>query len=355
MFRTSRSLARACAPLLFAVVAGLGSPVLAQSAATINQQLGTAGASERFPLNAQVSLSHSVGSASFVASQTPNPTLSSTLALMPTARLAPGWMLGLDSRVGIEWTQSDTTTYANQLELSDLGVRLTYTGFGWDDLGLRLALSGGYNLPLSLASRQAGSTGAMAVGSRLMWSNESGISAYGSARASLNPIVAALAGRFANQPGKPLVDRSLGELSTLTYIRRPSTSPDAFGALEGRFPTGFGWSAGGGIGYTPAVLDGALFFGLDLVYAQGFSAFTGPDDEFTSQNAKAGLIPRQSTQANLAVSYTPTSWLTVTGGAFSGQPFLSSDNKGVRIPLVDGFVHAPSNMASVYVDTTFMF
>jgi opacity protein-like surface antigen len=364
----SRTLTTRSAPLLLAAaVLALSLPAAAQSAATVNAQLSGA-PEEHFPLNGQVSLTHSMGSATYVMSP-PNPTLSSRLSLQPTARLAPGWLLGVNQSIGFEWTRSDSTTYANQLELSDLGVRVTYTGIAWDDLGLRLALSGGYSLPISMASRQIGSTGPMSVSSRLTWNGVAGFNAYGSARVGVNPIFSGLAERFHDQAGKKYVDRLGRSIATVACNPRNDEELAGFVCLDGGFPSVVTWSAGGGLGYTPPVLNESLFIGLDFTFAQGFSAFVGPDDEYRATRAAAGLVPRESTQTNLSVSWTPEPWFILTGGLFSGQPFLASNSVTPRLPLVDGFLcisdgnaatagdycPAAQNFSSIYIDTTFNF
>lgn len=373
----SRPLKHARAPLLLAAaVLSYGLPAAAQSAATVNAQLGTANTA-RFPLNAQIGLTHSLGSASYVASP-PNPTLQSQLSLSPTARLAPGWLLGLDQRFGFEWTRSDSTTTVNQVELSDFGVRLTYTGFAWNDVGLRLAITGGYNLPISMASRQAGSTGAMALGTRLMWNGVAGFNGYAGTRVGVNPLVSALAERFHGRPGKPYVDRLGRTINTVACNPRSDEELGGFVCLDGGFPSAFTWSLAGGVGYTPPILDESLFIGLDLTFAQGFSPYVpcteGKDNlgydcaELKADNAR-DFIPRQSTQVNLSVSWSPTTWVIVTGGVFTGQPLFASDSTSLRVPLVDGFLciadgdpttpgdycPAANNNGSLYLDTTFMF
>jgi hypothetical protein len=293
-----------------------------------------------------------------------NPTFGSSLTLAPWATITRDWIVSLQQVMGIEWTRSDSTTYANQVELSDLNARVSYTGLRWDDLGLGLALIAGYNLPISLVSRNQGSLGTFSTGARLGWfERSSGFNVYGSGGVGFNAVVHELAGRV--NTGKPLEynDRALGPTEPVTCNLRPGEEGSA--CLSGIWPSGLSWRVGIGAGYSPPVLDNKLMLSLDLGYAQGFSFFQPTNgatlDDGTELSAEelkgahaADIAPRQSSSGNLSASYQVTDWFVATLGVQSGQPFLDTSTQGVRFPLWD-FVSMPNNFSSVYVDTNFSF
>lgn len=357
----------------FSLSLALALPAFAEEAVT--ETAGTATATlaadgakkpDPFPLHGTASLTQQLGSATFV--MTPyNPTFGSSLTLSGSATLAKDWNLALNQSIGIEWTRSDSTTYANQLELSDLNARISYSGLRWEDLGLGLALNGGYNLPLSLASRNQGSLGTLTTGARLNWSDKpSGFNVYGSAGLGFNAVIHELAGGSVS--GTKAVgynDRALGPTEPVVCNRRPGEAASA--CLGGIWPSGFSWRAGIGAGYTPPVLESKLSFNLDLGYGQGFSYFQAPttgttvgSDGTVYDNADlvgehaVGIAPRQSTSGNLSASYTVTEWFVATAGVQSGQPFLNARGDGIRFPLWD-FTSTANNFSSVYVDTNFSF
>ena len=148
-----------------AATAPTGSGTAGEATATITPT-PEAKKPDPFPLHGSASLTNQLGSGTFTISP-PNPTLASSVTLAPSATLSKDWSLALSQTIGVEWTQNDGTTYQNQLELSDLNARVSYSGLKWEDLGLSLGLNAGYNLPLSLASRNAGSLGALSTGARL--------------------------------------------------------------------------------------------------------------------------------------------------------------------------------------------
>ena len=317
---------------------------------------------DAFPLHASASLTQQLGSATFVASPA-NPTFGTTLTLAPYATLTKYWTLSLEQRIGIEWTSSDSTTYRNQLELSDLGVRVSYSGLKWEELNLALGINAGYQLPISLQSRHVGSTGAISLGSRLAWSlKELGLLTSVSLGVGVNPTVQALAGRFAGVDVLQYDDRTLGPTTPVSCNTRPGESSGA--CLDGRWPSGFSWRTGLSLGYTPPMLDNKLSLTLDLGYAMAFSSYFAPRDgvsnvgnydnaDLKADNAR-DFAPRQSTQGNLSASYQLTDWFVASLGAQSGQPFLNARGDGVRFPLWD-FTSTANNFSSIYLDTNFSF
>src|SRR5690606_12734553 len=74
-----------------------------------------------FPLHVSASLSHFLGQGTFIQGHADNPYVASSLSLAPYAELF-GLRFGIAQSFDFEYTQSDSTTYANQLMWSDTGL-----------------------------------------------------------------------------------------------------------------------------------------------------------------------------------------------------------------------------------------
>ena len=289
-----------------------------------------------FPLHASASLTQSVGSGTFVTSPW-NPTVSSSLTLAPSARLTDSWKLGMRQSFGLEWTQSDGTAYANQIELSDLTLTTGYSAIKLDDLGVNLSFGGALDLPLSMYSRQIGRLAALKASSTAAWSHDpSGISASLNLGAGYGLLVPSLGQRVANNPARPYEDRLGDSITPVACNLRDPLEVQSYGCLDGGIPSIANWAATLSGGYS--TLEDKLSFGAELSYGQGISAFVGPDDSRTAENANPGLGVRQRLSTSLSASWTPVSWFVLSGGLQSSGPFLSSDGKGIRVPYSEWIV-----------------
>lgn len=337
---------------LFVVVAVLAVlPVHAQSQLQLQQQMkgGPGSKHAPLPLHLNASLTESVGSGTFVASPW-NPTVSTTLTLNPLIAWQ-GFTFLLNQSFGLEHTQSDGTTTANQIEMSDLSMAARYTRFSFVDGAVLVLPTVGYQVPLSMASRQNGSLGTATTGLRGVFNlNEQNLSFYAAANAGYALLVPSMANRFLDNEVRPLQDRSLGAITPVTCNPRNQLELQNYGCNDGSLPSQWRW--GSGVGASWSGLDGALSVNVDMNYGQSFSVRTGPDDALKADNAVAGLVPRQSTSGNVSVSYVPVPWLYLTVGANSQQGALTADGKGLRFPFWD-FVSPYNNNSSLYFDTTF--
>lgn len=326
----------------------------------------------KFPLHASASLTQSVGSATFVTSPW-NPTVSSSLTLAPSARLADAWNLGLRQSFGLEWTQSDGTTYANQIEMSDLTVSTSYSGVKLQDLGVNLTFGGGLDLPLSMYSRQIGRLAALKASGTAAYSHDAtGLSTSLNLGAGAGLLVPSLGQRVANNPVRPYEDRLGDSITPVACNLRDPLELQSYGCLDGGLPSVANWAATLSGGWT--TMEGKLSLGAELSYGQGLSAFVGPDDAYTADNAVPGLGVRQRLSTSLSASWSPVSWFVLSGGLQSSGPFLSSDGKGVRVPYSEWIVptgnpsqsgdgslngtdlhYGPlyNNFSGFFVDTTF--
>ncbi len=342
---------------------GVGAPADAVTAVSAVAKT-PAKKADPLPLHASAGVTTSLGSATYVLSPV-NPTLQSLLTLGGTAKINEQWSVSANERIGFEWTNTDSDTYNHQLELADPRFAVSYNAFNFKDLGLGVALSGTYALPISMASRADGSLGGLGVGARGTWTAPmlKGLGAYAALSGGYTPSSGALAARYAQaQTGVGFTASNGVATSTLSCADGARAGDiENFGC--GHLPPGPRWGLGLGASYQ---ISDQLSASVDLGYAQAFSSYLPPTDgtttgyngtqydnaDLTGAHALNGFVPRQSTTGSLGLSWSPTAWFTLTGGTFSAQPFLSSDNKGVRFPLWD-FVSPANNFSSFFVDTTF--
>ncbi len=306
-----------------------------------------------FPLHAWIGLTQSVGSGTFVVNPN-NPTVSTSLSLTPFI-MYKGWQIMMSQSFGFEWTQSDSTTYANQVELSDTAFLVRNLGsvLKLDDLHLRFWPSVGYVAPLSMASRNAGSLGTFTGAFRANYGGLSdlGFTLFGGVNAGYSVLVPSLGNSFAGNEVKPLQGR-LGPIEAVACNVRNAQELNSYACSDGGLPSVGRWGASVGFWWF-YLLDGTLGVSANLGYTQSYSIKAGPDDELRAENAVGGIVPRQSTSGDISVTYMPNGWLWLSAGVGSQQPFLTSDGKGVRFPFWD-FVSPYSNFSSIYLDATFV-
>jgi hypothetical protein len=334
----------------FVVCVALGAtPALAQSQLQLQQQMKGGGENARppLPLHINLSLTESVGSGTFVVSPW-NPTVASTLTLTPIVAWQ-GFTFLLNQSFGLEHTSSDTTT-SPQVEISDLSMLGRYMRWSLADGAILLLPTVGYQVPLSMFSRETGSLGTGIGGLRAILNlGEYGISLYSATNAGFSFLVPSLAHRFRLQKALPVNDRVLGAITPVTCNPRNQLELSNYGCSDGQLPAQWRW--GTGVGGAWFGFDGAVSVNVDLNYGQSFSVFLGPDDARKADAAVAGLVPRQTTSGNISVSLIPLPWLFFTLGANSFQGAWTADGKTIRFPFWD-FVSPYNNFSQIYLDTT---
>jgi hypothetical protein len=165
-------------------------------------------------------------------------------------------------------------------------------------------------------------------------------------------LVPGLANSFAGNDVKPLNDRHQGAIAVVSCNVRNSQELANYACSDGGLPAVARWGASVGMWWF-YLLDGNLGISANLGYTQSFSIKPGPDDALKADDAVAGVVPRQGTSGDITVTYLPTSWLWLSAGAGSSQPFLTSDGKGMRFPLWD-IVSPYNNFSSFHFDATFV-
>jgi hypothetical protein len=304
----------------------------------------------KFPLHLFANLTQSLGSGTFVINPN-NPTTQTALSINPFLVLGD-WAVTAQQGLQIEETQSDSTTSPNQVELSDTRLGVSYRGLRFEDIealgnsAIYLQFNGSYGIPISLGSRQAGSVGTTALGTRAIFNNEAtGIYSFAHLDGSYSLLVPGLAERFASQSSLAYDDRTNGNVVPQGCIVRDPSELASYAC--GRIPSLARWSTGLVVGW--GFGDGHWSASAGLDFTQSFRAYDSPKDQFTANNAVAGVGHSEATSGDISLTYIPQEWLWITLGAQSNQPVLTSDNKGVRFPFWD-FLGPYNNFSSLYVD-----
>lgn len=309
-------------------------------------------AGEGFPLHFMASLSHAIGQGTFIAGYADNPYVASSLSLNPYAFFG-GFRFGISQSFDFEYTQSDSTTYPNQLMWSDMGLQVAYPGFRLPDLGLGFVLNAGASLPISMASRQQGRLTGLSAGAQVNWGYTPwGISVFAGASGNYNVLVPSLASRGALDDVRPLEDRHQGTIIPSSCVRRSAEELGNYACSV--IPSLGGYNVRGGASWS--TLGGQLSFNATVALMQQFSAFIGPDDELTPPNAQTGLQQRDVfTTGVLQATYVPVSWFLLTVGTQTFQPLYTSRRDGIRVFPFWDFTSMANNYSSIFLDTTFMF
>lgn len=325
----------------------------APSAAAIGNPALAASAGDRaIPLWLTTSLTSSVGTGTFVLSGYGNRYLGSNLALSPMLRLGD-FNITANQSFDLEWTQSDSTTTANQVMWSDTLLRVGYMGLSIPAANLAFSFAGGATLPISLASQWSGRLTGLSAGSRMFWSLPSaGLSGSVGANVNYNVILPALANRRLNAS-----DVFAGQAPVDCFLR----SDDELGnyACSGGFrQTAFGYGANGGVNWS--TLNNQLTLSASMGFMHSIPALLGVDDEKTSEFAQTGVqlgrIPL--TSGSVSATYMPTSWFAMTLGTWTMQPLTTSGLMGLRpFPFWDfatsgGPITTPNNNYSTLFLTT---
>lgn len=336
------------------VAVGLLSAGPALSQAQLLQQGTNKDKAPPMPVHAWIGTTQSVGSGTFVTGKgTFNPTVQSSLSITPFIRWE-GWQILVSQNIGIEWTQSDSTTTPNQLQLSDttIGVR-NLSALRLEEAALSFWPAVTYAVPISLGSRQQGSLGTFNGSFRGNYGGLSdlGLTIFGTVNAGYNITVPSLAGSFNNNDAKSLQDNRLGNVTPNLCFVRNAEELNNYVCNDGQLPSlaRFGANIGAWWYY---LLDGNLGFSASFGFSQSYSFFR-PDDENTSPNALSGWIPRQSTSSDLSSTWVAMPWLWLTAGVSSQQPVFMENGTTPRFPVWD-FVSPSNNFSSVYFDMTFV-
>lgn len=361
--------------LALAVVAAvLPSPqARAQSSAQLAAQGLAAGGGDKvpFPLHLLMSQTTSVGSGTFtyrlnegtrdgstIINDYPdgtlyNPQVATGLMFRPWALVGP-LQFAVQQSLSYEWTPSEFTTLGNQISLDDTSVTARWNPFNFRDIGTIIGFSGGFTLPISLASRQVGQATSLSLGGRVVYQQPSlGLFVVASVGGRYNILVPALSQHTLDEPQKPFEDRTLGSVTPSGCLLRDPTEERAnYACLDGVLPSAA--SVTSSINASWSTPDGAWTLSAGLAYINIFRAYEGKDDALRSIYALPGVGRTELTNGSLSVSYQPLDWVTFTLGTDSTQLALTADQSAIRFPFWD-FLGPAENRSSLYLDTTFTF
>jgi hypothetical protein len=320
-----------------------------------------------FPVSMSVSLGSYLGSGTFVPGYAGNPYVANSLGLSPALSF-DDWSFSASQGFDLEWTQSDSTTYQNQIMWSDTGLRAGWSGLKISDWNLGFSFSGGATLPISLPSQQVGKITNTSAGARMSWRlPDWNIGTSLGVSTNYNWVVPALGSRGASETVRSYADRSGTNIQPSGCLRREAAE---LGNLACAYiPAGFGYGVNTGLSWS--TLDGQLNFSAALAWMQSFAGNEGLNDEFTPRvdGVQTGLQWKMpATSGTLTASYTPVEWFTLSVGSSSFQSLMTSDLKAVRwfpfwtLPnspeqCRDGQFcsAAANNLSSLFVDTTVSF
>lgn len=345
---------RAFAKVILALTAALMAAPAFSQVQLLQAAQGNGGPAgpEPMPLHAWIGLTNSVGSGTFATEGFYNPTVQTSFSLTPML-MYKGWQVLVNQSFNFEWTQADGNTVAHQVELADttIGVR-QMSWLRFPDAKFSLWPSVGYAAPISLYSRQVGSIGTFTGGLRANYAGFSdiGLTLIAGVNAGYTGLVPALSQSFANNDVKPINSYGTTIVPVSCNVRNGNEIGN-YACLDGGLPSVARWSGSVSASWF-YLLDGNLGFSWNLGYNQSFSVYTGKDDTLKADHAVAGLVPRQNMSSDFSATYMPMSWLWLSLGASTAQPFLSADGTRMRFPIWD-FESASSNFSSLYFDATF--
>lgn len=235
---------------------------------------------------------------------TRNPTVESVLVIAPRYRFAQDFELRGRVSLSYEWTNSDSTTAVNELELGDALVGLTYHGIPSFLGGTKALLGAELSLPLSKASR-----------ARTM------LVAPGVSAILSHTFVDTIELRASAAYRRPLYEYTTAGLDRpLAYARQCFGAglgcvEQASGAANVRDALSWSLIATG----TWGAFHATLWFDLAHQFPYAFQALEG----VTARGDQAGV--RLSTFASVAASYDFTDWVSaelsysMARGLFNGD------------------------------------
>ena len=334
------------------------TPQLAFAQALNQNQVNTKAKAEKkdngFPLHMSASLSQSVGSGTFILDRySDNPFLLTSLSLNPSARFG-GWSVALSHTITFEETQPDNPT-GRRVDMFDPRVTVGHSVLALKALGVNIGARGGLAIPISIASRQAGTVLAPLLSGNISYSAPflSGLNLSAGVSGRYHLISRRLAGRD-QAPGKELGQTQTSPIQiSNTCLTRPGESvADACVGASTVFLLSENLSASYSVG------DWSLSASLALIHP--INNYWAGKDSLASENANGSLLPTNLSNGSLTVSYQALKWLSLSAGTSSFQRVLRSragsylNPLNYRFPFWD-FEGAAANRSSVFTSVTASF
>lgn len=284
------------------------------------------------------SLSHFVGQGVFASGVGRNGTVLSQLAVSPTLSWH-GVLFFASQAMQWEYTKPDNPS-GRRVALFDTTLGAQYV-MPIEAIDTRIALSGGVRLPVSWQSRAQGSIGGVFGGATAFWSTPlDGLQVVLGLRAQGNSSIESL--RATGAEDGP----SLAQEAANCFTRLGESASDACGPV----PNVANLSGRLQLTYT----IGKLTTSVGLSFLSFVSAYSGPDDGFTADAARAGVNANTFTTGTIQVTYPVASYLILTGGLSSFQPIQTAGGNGMRFPFWN-FSGVANAYSSLFVGSSFFF
>lgn len=315
--------------LLVATAARAESPGMAE--------LSTAQAKEQSPLGARVIAEMGMGSGTLISNEfADDPLVYSALTFTPIYRLEslpfrPN--LSLTQTLQWEYTQPNNVS-DRRFQWSDTALSLSSNNiYHHEPTGIRLGGTIAATLPISYRSMATHKITTTSASARALWMG-GGFVLMGSLGAAKH---------FYRYP----TEIHEGEVRFDDGYQAVHCRSGQEVCLGGRYA--LNWSTTAGVMVSYSVMP-QMTVTLDMAWTGGWRR-AAPVDEFTSPNARNDNRTIDMTRALLDISYVLTEKLSLSLGAATMQPLLSSDNRSWRNPFYDG--HPRNNFTTFYLDAVY--
>lgn len=321
------------APFLFVLL--VASAARAESPGMA--ELSTAASKEKSPLGARVIAEMGMGSGTLVSHDySDDPLVYSALTFTPIYRLEdlpfqPN--LSLSQVLQWEYTQPNNVS-DRRFQWGDTAIGLSTNNLYFHEpSGIRLGGALGVSLPISYRSMATNKITSTSASARAMWMG-GGFTLMGTLGAVKH---------FYRYP----TEIREGEVAFDDGYQAVHCRSGQEVCMGGRYA--MNWSTTAGLMVSYSVMP-ELSVTLDMAWTGGWRR-AAPVDEFTSPNARSDNRSIDMTRALLDISYVLTEKLSLSLGAATIQPLLSSDNRSWRNPLYDG--HPRNNFTTFYFDAVY--
>lgn|SRR5690606_15850362 len=315
--------------LLVAQAAWAESPGMAE--------LSTAASSDRSVWGLRVIGETAMGAGTLISNEfADDPLVLSSLTLTPIYRLErlpfkPN--LSVTQYFQWEYTQPNSIA-ARRFQWGDTAIALTSNNlYVHEPTGIRIGGSLGASLPISYRSWYTNKITTATASARAMWMG-GGFTVMGTLAAAKHFYA------YRNE-----VRESEVRFDDGTQAVHCRSGQEV--CMGGRYS--MNWSTTAGVMVSYSVMP-KLSLTLDMAWTGGWR-MAAPVDEFTSPNARTDDRTIDMTRTLLDVSYGLTDKLSLSVGAATMQPLLTSDNKAWRNPFYDG--HPRNNFTIFYLDAVY--
>lgn len=293
-----------------------------------------------FTLNA--GLTQLVGQGTFMSGYADNPSVLTQLSVQPSLTYGK-WIFFASQAMTLEYTDPDNPT-GRRVTWFDTSLGAVYP-VAVDAIDTRFQFTGGLRLPVSHQSRAQGSIGGLYLGTTAMYQTPvKGLQVLVGLRGQLNSSIEGL--RDGDEQST-LEDRTLGTLQAATcFTRAGEGTADACGPV----PNVANLSGSLRVSYS----RGKFFGVVGLSVLSLVRAYSGPDDRFRAEAARAGLNATTFTVGSISANYQLLRWLVLGAGTQSLQPIQTADGQGMRFPFWN-FTGAANNYSSLFVSSTFIY